>query len=168
MFKSPSRFHWQFLLFSRFVIFYISHCRGKGQKCPFYGRKSPITWEHQGSFPELSEITWVYNVNLLLKIQMFKSGDFAKISRPSLKIYKLQQIYKFVRLNSKLKNSELAYIYFNITYSLPEILSWTHLKEFILKILTSCATHVENFLSQNCNIFSVLSIFKYNPKRQNK
>ena len=33
-------------------------------------------------------------------------------------------------------------------------------------LLTSCAgmTHVENFLSQNCNIFSVLSIFKCNLK----
>ena len=32
--------------------------------------------------------------------------------------------------------------------------------------LTSCAgmTYVENFLSENCNIFSVLSIFKYNLK----
>ena len=35
--------------------------------------------------------------------------------------------------------------------------------------LTSCAgTHVENLLSQNCNIFSVLSIFKYNTKGTNK
>ena len=38
--------------------------------------------------------------------------------------------------------------------------------------LTSCAkmtfhVHVENFLSQNCNIFSISSIFKYNPGKAN-
>ena len=32
-----------------------------------------------------------------------------------------------------------------------------------VRALTSRATHVESLFSQNCNIFSVSSIFKYNP-----
>ena len=34
--------------------------------------------------------------------------------------------------------------------------------------LTSCATHVGNFLFQNCNIFSVLTIFKWNKIGKDK
>ena len=38
---------------------------------------------------------------------------------------------------------------------------------FQLLALERRATHVENILFQNCDIFSVLSIFKYNPGETN-
>ena len=34
---------------------------------------------------------------------------------------------------------------------------------FLANFISRAATHFENFSSENCNIFSVLSIFKYNP-----
>ena len=39
--------------------------------------------------------------------------------------------------------------------------------EPFLNLLRWNATHVEDFFVPNCNIFSVLSIFKYNPGKTN-
>ena len=41
-----------------------------------------------------------------------------------------------------------------------------YMTDTIFFVLTSCAGNVENILFQNCNIFSVLSVFKYNPGKQ--
>ena len=37
--------------------------------------------------------------------------------------------------------------------------------DFLQNVLLPLATHVENFLSENCHIPSVSSIFKYNPDK---
>ena len=71
--------------------------------------------------------------------------------------------FRFVR--SIVVNSFLEYCQ-RLSYPFP-------LSVYLVSILdglTSCAemnAHVENFLSQNCNIFSVSSIFNYNPGETN-
>ena len=67
----------------------------------------------------------------------------------------------------KVENPILYYIYFILWLYYYYIYFLLYLQIHFCNDMKWHATHIENILSQNCNIFSVLSIFKYNTGKTN-
>ena len=69
-------------------------------------------------------------------------------------------------LFEKFGNESLNFQYFQkfLNFQRFTIFNIIYIHAALISALERRVTHVENFLSQNCNIFSALSIFKYNLK----